>query len=878
MYKNKPWMRFFYGKQFYLFSKYIDNKLYPNNNNDDINLINNNKVISLIKYISGLNLNSIKKESQILQKIKNNYKQLDNENVKNNIDKISLFLENIFENNITVQNILSSNELKNKKYKGFYTIEIPKKSYEIEILSWYVDLTNNLPLPFTLLICTNDTSDEELTSFLYRALYCEYNILFFLQNIEDLTNEQRKIIISMLRNKNLIKKMKSSLVISFYSQNDDIVKSIIKLEGHKKLKDVEKGKNKTNILNKNKQLIDKIYTVSSNSSGVGKSFYIKRQAKIDNLKYIYFPIGGSYNKEDVIKRLNQLNNEAYYLENSLLHLDLSETDKDYLTREIIFSFGILYKYGHNDNTVCLPKNLSLYIEIPYGFSDFRERFEILKIFNKIELKIENLPKLNENSYQEENNIDSDIQIVASVLDLFDNNLIDGTNLNINSIPRMNINKCERLIRKYFNINNPNYYQITTFIKVMSYQCKNFLESAYVSIEELREHNLLNIRHFMVDALIKITKSFIEGVFKRLISSQSDSNYSFKTKNKNIREIALKALTKEQDMISFDKFKPSLIFFNEDKQSLSIITSCSNQEEEYKNLEKLYNSQSREDQEYKLIDYKSLSSDKILEEVKKVLNINNVPLEDLKQYTNSYVFTSDNFIKLILILTRVRANVPIIMMGETGCGKTSLLRVLSKLQNKGELKMKIKNIHAGTEEEDIIHFMEKTEKEFLAEEEELVQIEKIDFEEKKKFYQNQNKQFYNEKEYFIKFRQNLPKLWVFFDEINTCNCLGLISEILCHHTCRGKQINKNIVFFAACNPYRLLTKQSDNIGLINKKKHIKRNYVYSVNPLPHSLLNFVFDFGNLKKEDEERYINSMVEKTFEIFVNPNNIDNNKYKDL
>ena len=193
-------------------------------------------------------------------------------------------------------------------------------------------------------------------------------------------------------------------------------------------------------------------------------------------------------------------------------------------------------------------------------------------------------------------------------------------------------------------------------------------------------------------------------------------------------------------------------------------------------------------------------------------------------------------------------------------------------------MKIKNIHAGTEEEDIVQFMQKTEKELIEEEEEIVKKEKTDFDEKKIFYQKINKQFYNEKEYFIKFRQNLPKLWVFFDEINTCNCLGLISEILCHHTCRGKQINKNIVFFAACNPYRLLTKQSDNIGLINKKKHIKRNYVYSVNPLPHSLLNFVFDFGNLKKEDEERYINSMVEKTFEIFVNPNNIDNNKYKDL
>lgn len=51
-----------------------------------------------------------------------------------------------------------------------------------------------------------------------------------------------------------------------------------------------------------------------------------------------------------------------------------------------------------------------------------------------------------------------------------------------------------------------------------------------------------------------------------------------------------------------------------------------------------------------------------------------------------------------------------MIGETGCGKSSLLRVLSKLKKKG--KLKIKNIHVEIEEEDIIQFMEKTEKKTL----------------------------------------------------------------------------------------------------------------------------------------------------------------------
>ena len=57
--------------------------------------------------------------------------------------------------------------------------------------------------------------------------------------------------------------------------------------------------------------------------------------------------------------------------------------------------------------------------------------------------------------------------------------------------------------------------------------------------------------------------------------------------------------------------------------------------------------------------------------------------------------------MILILLRIRSNVPVIMMGETGCGKTSLIRKLSELLNNGELKMETLNIHAGTNDKEII---------------------------------------------------------------------------------------------------------------------------------------------------------------------------------
>ena len=78
-----------------------------------------------------------------------------------------------------------------------------------------------------------------------------------------------------------------------------------------------------------------------------------------------------------------------------------------------------------------------------------------------------------------------------------------------------------------------------------------------------------------------------------------------------------------------------------------------------------------------------------------------------EIADNYVFTDDNYFKLALILLRIRAKIPVIMMGETGCGKTSLIRKLSEFINNGnKSKMKILNIHAGTNDKDIIRFLEK----------------------------------------------------------------------------------------------------------------------------------------------------------------------------
>ena len=49
----------------------------------------------------------------------------------------------------------------------------------------------------------------------------------------------------------------------------------------------------------------------------------------------------------------------------------------------------------------------------------------------------------------------------------------------------------------------------------------------------------------------------------------------------------------------------------------------------------------------------------------------------------------------------------------------------------------------------------------------------------------------------------PKLYtiLFFDEANATENIGLIKEIMCDKRIKGKAINENVKFIAACNPYR-----------------------------------------------------------------------------
>ncbi len=95
-------------------------------------------------------------------------------------------------------------------------------------------------------------------------------------------------------------------------------------------------------------------------------------------------------------------------------------------------------------------------------------------------------------------------------------------------------------------------------------------------------------------------------------------------------------------------------------------------------------------------------------------------------------------------------------------------------------------------------------------------------------------------------------------INTCNHLGLLTDIVSHRKFQNRLIHPNVRLFATYNPYRILQTE-DNLTDGDKKYDEKQiSLVYQVKPLSDQILDYAWDFGILKPNDEYKYIQIMVE--------------------
>jgi hypothetical protein len=107
----------------------------------------------------------------------------------------------------------------------------------------------------------------------------------------------------------------------------------------------------------------------------------------------------------------------------------------------------------------------------------------------------------------------------------------------------------------------------------------------------------------------------------------------------------------------------------------------------------------------------------------------------------------------------------------------------------------------------------------------------------------------------KVKANIPKVTVFFDEINTSSCPGLLKEILVDRTFQGDSVPENVFIVAACNPHR------GNSIILEERKAISKvrtRTTYYVHPLHPTLLHLKWDYGALNEDQELLYVQQKME--------------------
>jgi hypothetical protein len=718
------------------------------------------------------------------------------------------------------------NKKKESKYKGVF-FHVSEKNQQLEAINIYSVMTFHFPINSCFLYCTNDISIEELNSFLKRCFLCEYRILFCMINVNLLKNNLKKSIIHFITkySKEYGAKMESCLVIIFSGKDEDLHNILIKLN----VKPFPENSffDDNDFIFKNN--IYKSTLIKSSCCGLGKSELIKKNNETKN--YIYFPIGGEFKKEDLINRLEkEIPDISDIKKKYLLHLDLSQSKEIELLNEFFFKLLILRKCELNEDAKYFGENVEIIIEIPNDFSDYLKDISILS-----KLEVKSIDKLGKINYSNE------LKKVAEILEM---NLSGDILKSQSEIEHLNLQlshkDCQKLIFDHLSnikIAEPNYYQINIFIKILYDELSKFIKCPGYFVENINNNahvlgmnleekqKLFNLRKFIINSFVKVTKLMIIGPYEDLIKSQRINQELLNLEDNKREKTINNHLSIKIDSFSFDKIRPSLVVFNEDGNSCSIITTCPEESDEFKNLQNLYNLQnsnlfSKNNRKSKLKSFRQLNSDEILDNLLNFLNVSGYFNEERKrEVTGSYVYTPDNFIKVVLILMRIRAKIPIIMMGETGCGKTTLIEMASKLYNKGKSNIKKMNIHAGITDIDIKAFMERTE--------EMVKMEdKKIFSEKEKEFQNlseKNQKAYNKEKLFKSYEDEISnrKIWIFFDEINTCNSMGLLTEIICKNTMYGKPLDNRYIFIAACNPYRVINNENIILDILYKKTQKKK---------------------------------------------------------
>ena len=780
---------------------------------------------ALMDFINGDNSSIYRRESKILKKIPIDLKKnvitfnsnITKEEKKNDIDINMSVMDNMITHKSIVDINLNMSTNENGQIQNllFTSVDESKSNLYQYLCSIYLTYERRLPLGSQLLICDSSISPHHLISFLLRCfLLNDPNILFTIARVEQLSfNLQRELLRFINGNKY---KTNWSLCVISGEEYSYLSSQIRNKENVYIIKNVEILEENTliNILKENDMINATI--VTSIFTGDGKTYYIENSES--DLDMNTLAIQDEIDIDDIVDNLFKLNE----YKKRKIHINIRGLIKRYdILDYILFNYIFCNEFMKtNDSRICINNKESnvIYLEIANDIDITQSKVLSLLPYKKdISFSLLNFsyPKKTEANYV--NNSYLNLQYFLNYIHYYNTEEIDEKDIkkdNENWIENFSIDDCRKMLNdfviKYQNNKRLSYRQLWMYINFVGSQLIDFSNNYNFSVDVLKAKDMLTMRSFIFESLIISCEEF--SMNKDIISWNTMVNKYVLLLNASS---PLNAVYKDIDIL------PSLLI---------------NYLDDYRKEEMSNDFNAKDHSELKkiLCDYteKKENSDKKIKGQNVITDFFSNGDDNNDNINGSkYILTSDNFLKMILIIQRVRARVPIILIGETGCGKTSLIRYLTEKILKEEFN--IIDLHAGTTKTEIISRIN-----------EIIDRHKPT---------NSNSDIEGN------------RIWIFLDEINTCNHLGFLSEIITEHKMNGIPLPNNIYFIGASNPYKLRKPQTGNVNkvglqIVNSVNSISSStieLVYKVNKFPMSINDFIWDYGTLSNDQSFMYICSIL---------------------
>ncbi|CAG8527907.1 30424_t:CDS:10, partial [Racocetra persica] len=669
------------------------------------------------------------------------------------------------------------------------------------IMSLYAN-HGTFPEAWQVLICTSSTTLEELSIFIKRCFLAfkngYENHLFCMANLELLDFELQYNLVNKIRS---MREKGPNYLLALVCNSEGGMHHHI-LDQFSQDVHATNGLSSSAMTTIYQKLCSNVTCVSSDLSGQGKTEWIKHECFENSKLPKSFLISDGADFGKLVRKLKEFTLRPM----ECVHINIISSDYPGDVNLFLFellSFGIV---SNNADIASLPRTTFIYIEVASSFQQ-----HLLRSLPMMDYLPKHHITWDINNLIVSQDINSPMQIVCRYLFAFHLRQINEKNISLQVSDIANEVICDALCRElinryFFNDNNSeeilSFRFLEIFISVFADQLVRLSSSSYFKVENiaLMLEKETKIRTTLVKTLLDVSKDFaVRSIQTKAVQLEATSFDGIEN-------------TQLNTIVKWDDSNHLLVFFLSQTPD-SICALYRDKDKVPENVQQLLESQfiAQNLEKWELDDYSKMSAEVLLEKLESIARKTYHKVE----YT-PYALSADNLVKMALILLRTRANIPVVISGEAGCGKTSLIGFLAEVVGAQFFAL---NLHAGIDEQTIAEFMTEA-------------------------------------------RNNAKKgeVWIFFDEINTCNHIGLLSDLIAHRIYLGNTIHYNIRLFAACNPYRIRTKSVSEAGL--QTKQIKRyeeqsNLVYEVKPLPDQILDYVWDYGILQPDDEKKYIQIMV---------------------